>query len=238
MKIEVALEEFGLQERRRGRGEVAAQTAAARGALREYLVDYAGYRDTTEITPRDLMDFLLDYYPSQEEPDAEVALALLGASAGLALWLVERGERDLALFAAREEDLRRDLPRVLGALSLLKDHARREDLETHLEAGPESDNGASATLGAGLDRVARLDEVRYAAAEEEYYTVTEVAELALSLQSAEREALGQPAAAPVAVPAAASELLRPGDIIHAEIAPGPVGWELLDVFGIRPGGYE
>jgi hypothetical protein len=238
MKLDAALDEFGLLERRRHRGEMGGEGAAALAALREYLADYSGYQETTQITPRDMLDFLLEYYPSQEETEPNVALALLGAAAGFALWLVERGERNLAPFAAREEDLRRDLPRALNALALLKEHARREDLRTDLEATTENGDEAPASIGSGLDRMARLDEIAYAAAEEEYYRVEEVRRDRLVLSSSERAALGQEPVEAVMVPAAAAELLRPGDIIHAEIAPGPEGWELLEVFGIRPGGYE
>ena len=60
----------------------------------------------------------------------------------------------------------------------------------------------------------------------------------LSLQSSSREILREGVAAPVHVPGPAAALLRPGDILYAEIAPGPTGWEVLEVFGLRPGGYE
>ena len=237
MNLSSALEEFGLLQRRKHRGEEGQRTAAALAGLREFLVDFSGYGNTEDVRPGDLMIFLLDYYPAEEEPDTDVALALLDAAAGFALWLLERGERALAPFAAREDRLRQDLPRVLEALALMKDHARREDLDTSRTlADPEAGEDVG-SIGAGLSRVARLDEIDYAASEEEYYTLLKSTEGALELESAEREALGEGPVGPVSVPARASELLKPGDIIHAEIAPGPSGWELLEVFGIRPGGY-
>lgn len=238
MNLSNALEEFGLLQRRRRRGEEGQRTAAALAGLREFLVDYSGFEETEQVRPPDLMTFLLDYYPAEEEPEPEVALALLEAAAGFALWVVERGDRTLAPFLAREERLRRDLGRVLEALSALKAHARREDIGGAVALAAEDEQGDVGSMGAGVSRVARLDEVDYPSAEEEYFTVRRAEPEKLELQSAEREALGEGPVGPVIVPARASELLRPGDIIHAEIAPGPAGWELLEVFGIRPGGYE
>ena len=237
MKLQTALDEYELLQRRRRRGDEGRLAAVALGALREYLQDYSGYEATEDITPRDLFQFLLDYYPSQEEPDPEVAAALLEATAGFARWLLERGERTLAPFAVAEERLREDLPRVLEALLELKEHTHRDDLAPPVELEDEEGQEPVGALGSGVSRVARLDQVDYVAAQEEYYTVRSARGAALTLQSAEREALGEPPAEPVPVPAAAAERLRPGDIIHAEIAPGPEGWELLEVFGIRPGGY-
>lgn len=238
MNLPSALEEFGLLQRRRRRGEEGQRAAAALAALREFLVDYSGFESTEDVSASDLMTFLLEYYPAEEELDAQVALALLDAAGGFALWLLERGERGLAPFAAREERLREDLPRVVEALALLKEHARREDIESSLTLDGAEGEAEIGSVGSGLSRVARLDEVDYAAAEDEYYTVRQSREGALELHSAERRALGEGPVGPVPVPARAVELLRAGDIIHAEVAPGPAGWELLEVFGIRPGGYE
>jgi hypothetical protein len=235
MTLEGALEEFSLLQRRRHRGEDGRRFAAALDALREYLLNYSGFTEPGDISPRDLLHFLLDYYPSQDEPDAEVALALLEACAGFALWLTERGERRLAPFLRDEDPLRRDLPRVLEALSLLKEHADRDRLTPPVLA--EDGEEPPAAVSSGMDRVAHLDRLDYGAAEEEYFRVTAVGEAAVALQSVEREALGEGAVEAVPVPAPAAGLLRAGDIIHAEIAPGTGGWELLEVFGIRPGGY-
>lgn len=237
MKLETALDEYSLLLRRRHRGDDGRRTVTGLAALREYLMDYSGYDDTESVEPRDLFHFLLDYYPSQEEPDAEVAVALLEVTAGFAQWLVERGQRSLASVAAAEERLREDLPRVLSAYTVLRDHARRDDLSSTIELADEESGVELGTMEGGVNRTAHLDRIDYAAAEEEYFTVRSAGGGVLALQSAEREALGEVPAAPVLVPPAALELLRPGDIIHAEIAPGPAGWEILEVFGIRPGEY-
>jgi len=236
MKLEAALDEYELRERRRNRGEDRRQADLARAALREYLLEYSSFEETGELRAGDLFTFLLEYYPSQEEPETEVALALLDAAEALTLWLLERGERGLAPFAGAAERLREDLPRTIQAQAVLQEHARRDDLTPAVPLAEEDGDGDAGSLSSGVDRVAHLDRLDYGAAEEEYYTVREVEAGAVLLHSAEREALGE-GLLRVLAPAPASELLRAGDILHAEVAPGPAGWELLEVFGVRPGGY-
>lgn len=236
MKLIAAFDEFSLLLRRRHRGDEGRLTTAALAALREFLVDYSGFDDTREVMPRDLYTFLLDYYPSEEEVDVEVGLVLLETVADLALWLVERGDRALSPVVGARERLRVELPRILQAYDLLRAHTRRDDLEPEVAITDEDEEPRGA-IGSGVNRVARLDEMNYAASETEYWTVQSVQPGALALQTAQREALSEPVLQPVQVPEAAASLITAGDIIHAEIAPGPAGWELLEVFGIRPGGY-
>jgi hypothetical protein len=237
MKLDTALDEFGLLQRRRHRGEEGRRVTLALAALREYLATDAGAEDTEALKPADLIDFLLEHYPSEEQPDPEVALVLLEVCAEFALWLLERSERSLAPFAAAAERLREDLPRVMEALALLREDTRRDDLATTLSLSAEESEEQVAEMTGGLDRLVRLDEVRYHEAQMDYYTVFSLGDDTLALQSSEREALGEGVAEAVKVPARVTGLLRVGDIVHAEIAPGTGGWELLEVFGIRPGGY-
>lgn len=237
MKLDTALDEFGLLQRRRHRGEQGRENTAALAAVREFLLDYSGFEETEAIRPSDFYTFLLEYYPSEEEPSVEVASALLEVTTAFATWLIERGERGLAPFVAASERLRDDVPRVLEARDLLQEHARREDLEPPSALLDEEEERQVGAIGTGVNRVARLDQIDYAAAQEEYFSVVRVQPGELELQSRSREALQEPPLAPVVVTEAASERLRPGDTIHAEVAPGPQGWELLEVFGIRPGGY-
>lgn len=240
MTLEPALDEFELQQRRLHRGEEGRLATLGLAALREFLIDYSGFVETEEVTPRELLTFLLEYYPSEEEPDLPVALSLLNAATGLALFLVERGQRSLAPFVEGERNLREDLGRVLEARALLVEFARKDDLRSEaalVEEEEEEEEQVLGSVSAGVDRVARLDQIDYAAAQIEYFTVAGSGDAGLALTSVERDALGEGPADPVKVPARAAELLRAGDIIHAEIAPGPAGWELLEVFGVRPGGY-
>jgi hypothetical protein len=237
LKLEAALDEFGLDQRRRVRGDEGRQVALAIATLREYLMDAAGLLETGDLSSDDLFDFLLDYYPSQEEPDPAVLTALLEAASGFALWLLDRGETALAPFADAGERLREDLPRVTEALLLLQEHLREAAIAEPTILTDESSGVELGAIGSGADRLARLDELDYARAETDHYRIGSLDERGLTLLSDTRKLLGDGAAGPVAVPAEVAELLRPGDILYAEIAPGPGGWELLEVFGIRPGGY-
>lgn len=237
MNLTQALDEFELLQRRRSPGPEGQLQALALASLREFLVDYSGFEDTQEIRPADLVNFLLDYYPSEEEPDRTVALALLEASAGFARWLVEREERGLAPFITAEFTLRDDLPRVLEAYALLKEHAGRDDLTVPADITDDEGEQVLGEVATQYQRIARLDQVDYTAAEQDHYVVARVDEGAVTLRSQAREVLGEGEASPVLLPPAATKLLRPDDRIHAEIAPGSAGWELLDVFGVRPGGY-
>jgi hypothetical protein len=133
--------------------------------------------------------------------------------------------------------LKVDFPRVLGALELLREHGRRHDLAPPAALVDEDEDEQVGAIGSGVNRVARLDQIDYPSAQQDYWTIARVEPTQLTLQSPQREALGEAPAEPVLVPAVAAGLLRSGDIIHCEIAPGPAGWELLEVFGIRPGGY-
>jgi len=236
MKLIAALDEFSLQQRRRHRGDEGRLTMAALAALREFLVDYSGFEDTRDVSPRDLFTFLLDYYPSEEEVDVEVGLVLLETVADLALWLVERGERTLSPVVGARERLRMVLPRVLQAFDLLRAHTRRDDLAPEMALTDEDEEPRGA-IGSGVNRVVRLDELTYASSETEYWTIQAVKGAALSLQTPQRESLGEVPLQPVQLPEGAAGLLAAGDIIHAEIAPGPSGWEMVEVFGIRPGGF-
>jgi hypothetical protein len=247
MKLDEALDEFDLWMRRSRQGEDRVAATAAASALREYLVDYAAISDSEALRPRDLLDFLLDYYPREEDPDPEVAQILLEVTADLARWLVERDERSLAPYLRVSERLRKDLPRAFEALGLLREHVARLDLSRpHLVEMDEQADGEEeepeeaqpvGVLDSGLHRIASLDEIDYPEAEVARFRVVETAGDHIFVQSPSREALGEPPAGPLRLPAPAAARLKPGDTLHAEIAPGRAGWELLEIFGIGPGGY-
>lgn len=235
MNLTSALEEYGATRRRRAAGEEGRALGLALDALKEYLVEASGYPDTESVSPEDLLDFLFDYYPEEVPPDPAVARILTEVCLGFAEWLLERGDRRFATVVAKAESLREEVPRVIEALALLQEHIARNDLGGSVLAAPEDREEAAAELSAGLDRIAALDRIDYAAAEEEYFRVEAVEEGIVRFQSPERDALGEPPLEVGTLPRAALDLLRPGDTLHAEFAPGPAGWELLEVFGIRPG---
>ncbi len=247
MKLTSAIDEYGLLQRRRQRGEAGQLAALALSALREYLIDRSEMSNSAAVTSHDLFQFLLDYYPSQEQPEPAVATALLDTCAGFARWLVERGETGTAAFAAAEERLRDDLPRVMEALRILREHAHAGDLTPVVPVGQEDDEEEEAPvgfMGSGADRVVDLDKIDYNSAQLDYFTVRRSDSEgaggfgSLALEASSQKAMGEGLADPVRVPAAAASLLRPDDIVYGEIAPGPNGWELLEAFGVRPGRYE
>jgi hypothetical protein len=234
VELDTALNEYELLERRRKRGEEAQIAHLGMAALREYLLTFSELGETAELREDTLFEFLFDYYPREEDPEREVGAALLEVVAGFAQWLVEREVRSQARFVAATESLRKEVPRVLAALAALREHVSRDSLASGVEAELEGGEEPTAVASTGLDRVARLDQVDYDAAEEEYFHVRQITPAGLQLYSLEREALGEGLAGPVRLPVEAASLLRPGDIIRAEIAPAADGWELLEVFSVRP----
>lgn len=234
MDLDTALNEYELLERRRKRGEDAQIASLGMAALREYLITYSELIETSELREETLFEFLFDFYPREEDPEPEVGSVLLEVVAGLALWLLERGETSQTRFVTATETLRENVPRALAALAALRQHVARDSLATGVEAEFEEGEEEPAVASTGLDHIARLDEVDYDAAQEEYFHVRQITPAGLMLFSLEREALEEGLAGPVPVPPEAASLLRVGDIIRAEIAPAAHGWELLEVFSVRP----
>jgi hypothetical protein len=234
MELDTALNEYELLERRRKRGEEAQIVQLGMAALREYLLTYSELVDTTELREDTFFEFLFDYYPREEDPEPEVGAVLLEVIAGFALWLLERDVRSQTRFVAAAESLRKEVPRALAALAALREHVSRDSLGAGVEAEFEEGDEEPAVASTGLDRIARLDELDYDAAQEEYFHVRQITSGGLMLYSVEREALGEGLAGPVRLPVEAASLLRVGDIIRAEIAPAADGWELLEVFSVRP----
>ncbi len=244
MTLAELLTDHDLNIRRRHQGDDGRRLALAFAALREYLLEYAGLIETEQVTSAELFQFLLDYYPGQEEPETEVALALLDVAAGLSRRLLELGDRGTLLFAETEDLLRSELPRVIEALRLLREYTRRNDVRSEMglampaEEGEEDEESIVAAATGGLDLVQDLEAVRFEEAQMDYFTVLRVddseAEGRLALASSSREILGEGIADPVRVPTAAAKLIRANDILYAEIAPGRDGWELLGAFALRP----
>ncbi|MBM3459163.1 MAG: hypothetical protein FJX77_11600 [Armatimonadetes bacterium] len=241
MTLQQALDEFELLQRRRLSGTDREITVTAVRALREYLLDHVGLEQAGELEDWNLYEFLLDYYPSQEQPELEPALFLLRTAAAFSRWLIERGERATAPFLEASDRLAADLPRTLRALELLQEHTRRDDLRSELDLEEPDEEGEGShplgVLSAGLDRVARPGELDYDRAEEDYFAIRDVGAGFFTLSSDSLLALGQESLGPVRAPEAATAELRPGDLFHAEVAPGRDGWQVIEVFGIRPGGY-
>lgn len=248
MNLIEVLEEYELAERRR-RGSEVTYLPVAVAALRDYLHMELGDLEHSELPAETLYSFLLDHYPREEEPDEAVALILLEVAAGVARHAVARGLRTPAPFLTAVARLREDLPRTIRAYRALREQVRPEAPAGRIAVVrggnegedselPEEEEPNPAQLSAGVDRLAHLDRVDYAAAEDGYYTVLGLSSETMTVQSETRRALGEPPVR-VRLPAelAPPGDLREGDTVHAEIAPAEGYWELLDVFAVRPGGY-
>jgi hypothetical protein len=86
--------------------------------------------------------------------------------------------------------------------------------------------------------VIRPEEIDYARAREDYFRVERIDEASIVLQSPTGGELGEEAVGPVRVPRRAAALLRPGDVLYVEVAPGPEYWEILEISQALPGGYR
>jgi hypothetical protein len=234
MILAEALEEYRRHLKSRGSLRRGAAPDAIE-LLREYLVEFAEVEEASDLTLRDLEQLFARWYPRRDEADAGAAAGLLAAVEEWLVWLDARTGGDLALaFASSAERLSTDLPRILEAQARLSAHARRDDLEGEVSLG-----GPTLTvLSSGLSHVIRPDEIDYARAEEDRFQVVSLDGDHAALQTPAREALGELPLAPVLLPPGVVDLLRVGDLLHVEVAPGGAGWEVLSVTALYPGGYH
>jgi hypothetical protein len=208
--------------------------------LLEFLGDYAALQQLEALTLGDLEEFFLDWYLRQPGVDAEFAMTLLEAVRGWLGWTDELyGMAHGVVFQPLYERLREDLPRILEAWTILAEGLRQTQEEEAREAGLEDMTPAATTtlISSGLSRVVRLEEVDYSAAREDYFRIESVGEASLMLQSPSGRELGEAPVGPVRVPEAVAELLHVGDMLYVEVAPGPAGWEILEIERVLPGGY-
>lgn len=233
MNLPKALEEH---ERELGRSAGARRGHALR-LLREYFVEYADLSETDALTTADLQDLFARWYLTHERVDADDVLDLLEATEGWLRWLDHRDEGGRTLpFLALAERLRDDLPRVIAAHDLLRAHVHRHDSDA-----VAAENEVGETLfhvSGGLTHVVRPEEVDYARAEEDHFRVSELGGESAWLQSPAGAATGQEPIGPVLLPPDVAALLRVGDMLRVEVAPTVGGWEVLEVSGVLPGGYD
>jgi hypothetical protein len=220
-------------------GERSEQVVAL-DLLIEFLGDYAALQQLEALTLTDLEEFFVDWYLRQPGVSAEFAVTLLDAVRAWLGWTdeayrMQHGE----MFQPLYERLREDLPRILEAWTTLAERLRLAQEEEAIEAGLEDLTPAATTslISSGLNRVVRPDEVDYSAAREDYFRIVSVDEASLMLQSPSGSELGEAPVGPVRVPEAVAELLRVGDLLYVEVAPGPAGWEILEIARALPGGY-
>lgn len=225
------------QHQRELGASAGAQRIAALRLLRDYLVDYADILEIGALTSFDLEDFFTRWYLAHEQADPEGALDVIEAAEGWLGWLDRRDAGDRVLhFLALAGRLREDLPRAIAADRLLRAHIHRHD-----EAGITAEGSAGGPLlrlTGGVTRVIRPEEVDYARAEQDHFRVEGLEGDRASLQSPVGARLDQPPLFPVLLPPGVASFLRAGDTLCVEVAPTAEGWEVLDVSGVFPGGYD
>src|SRR5206468_956631 len=157
---------------------------------------------------------------------AAVAVTLLDTVRGWLGWCdATYGCRLDETFAPLYDRLRVDLPRVLEAWQLIAGRLRRSRREEEAEAGLSGHGtvGEASLISSGINRVIRPEEIDYSAAREDYFRVEAVAEETVTLQSPTGGELGEAALGPVRVSRRVAGLLRVGDVLYVEVAPGRGG---------------
>jgi hypothetical protein len=240
MTIESSIQQYLSELRETAPREQVEFDLSVLARLQEYLEGDAALEGIETVRADDLRHFVRDWYCGGDDANAEVADRLVRAILGWAGWLDARGDRtgEHAPLSPSLEPLKESLPRAARVTEALRQYARREDLGEAIPVEEAAGGSPLGTISAGVSRVVRPREIDYERAEEDTYEVAEVMARSVSLRSAARQQLGEGPAAPVTVPVRAARLLRPGDILHVEIAPSAKGWEILNVETVYPGGLD
>jgi hypothetical protein len=209
--------------------------------LQEFLGDYASLQTRDALSAADLEEFFVDWYLRRPGAEATFAVTLLETVRDWLEWSDREALPGLSdRFQPLYERLREDLPRVLEAWEILAQELRQAQADEAEEAGLEDLPAlpSAGLVSSGLNRIIRPEEIDYSAAREDYFRIETVEESSLTLQSPTGAELGEGAIGPVPVPERVAELLRAGDILYAEVAPGRQGWEILEIAQVLPGGYR
>jgi hypothetical protein len=247
MEIESAIQQYLTDLKETAPREQVKFDLTVLARLEEYLEGDGALAAAEAIRAADLRGFIRDWYREGEEVTPDTARRLVTAVLGWARWLDRRFTAAAAStaeppplhsLAPALAPLEEGLPRATQAADLLRRYTRRADLRQAIPVEEAAGGSPLGTISGGVARVVRPAEVNYSRAEEDTFVVSEVEERSLTLRSSAREQLGEGPAAPVAVPPQVARLLRAGDILHVEIAPAAVGWEILNVETIYPGGLD
>jgi hypothetical protein len=239
MDLNESLDRFDAALRHRSRGDDLRQRLLALDAVRDYFGSYAALEDPLRLRADDLREFAFSMIHDGEADAAAVGLVLGVLRDWLASLATELDPARRQELGATLAGLRQDVPRAMAAADLLRECVRQGDLSAAVDLVPEEDGEREtplASASAGLDRVARLDEVDYSRGEQDDWEIAAVGEADVTLRRP-AAAGDEPRLGPVPIPPAAAAQLRPGDILSAEIAPAGEDWELLDVQAVYPGGY-
>jgi hypothetical protein len=249
MQIETAIQQYLVELKATAPREQVEFDLAVLARLEEYLEGDGTLAAAEAIRAPDLRGFIRDWYREGEDVRPETARRLVAAVRGWALWLDHRFAAVAVPSSAADAPLlpplapvlaplEESLPRAARAAELLRRYTRREDLSQAIPVDEAAGGSPLGTISGGVSRVVRPSEVDYDRAEEDTYVVSGVEEQSLALISPAREQLGEGPASPVLVPPQVSRLVRAGDILHVEIAPAGLGWEILNVETIYPGGLD
>jgi hypothetical protein len=254
MELETGIQQYLIELKEKEPRERVEFELAVLARLQEFLEGDPQLDRAEAVRTSDLKGAVVHWLRSEEEVTPSAAQGLATAVVGFAAWLDRQfasasgadsatdraptgsGERDriAPLLAPLEEEL----PRVARVTDILRRHIHREDLGEAIPVEDVPGGSPLGTISGGISRVIRPAQIDYGRAEEDTFTVTEVHDRSVALLSPAREQLGEGPAAPVAVPARATRLLRVGDILHVEIAPAGTGWEILNLEAVIPGGLD
>jgi hypothetical protein len=241
MDLHESIEQYQQQFMREEHDPKHELRSAALALLEEFLGDYASLETLEALSVEDLEEFFIDWYLRRPGAQAAVAVALLDTVRGWLGWCdATYGCRLDEAFAPLCDRLRVDLPRILEAWQVIAERLRRSRHEEEAEAGLAGlgSRGGPSLISSGINRVIRPAEIDYSNAHEDYFCVEAVTEESVTLQSPTGQELGEEAIGPVRVPKRAAALLRAGDVLYVEVAPGQGAWEILEVSQALPVGYR
>jgi hypothetical protein len=252
MELESAVQQYLIERKETTSREDLEFELAVLARLQEFLESEPAVENVEALRTSELRAFIGHWFRSAEAISPESARDLAAAVVGFAGWLdcrsgadssdVPNGrgidQSDRPMLAPPLVSLEDELPRAVRIADLLRRHVHRNDLPDSIPLEEAPGGSPLGTIGAGISRVVRPEEIDYSRAEEDTFRVAAVNERSISLVSPARAQMGEGPAAPVAVPVRAARLIRVDDILHVEIAPSAAGWEILNVEAVIPGGLD
>jgi hypothetical protein len=252
MELEPAVQQYLIERKAKTSREDLEFELAVLARLQEFLDSEPVQENVEALRASDLRAFIGHWFRSAEDITPEAARDLAAAVVAFAGWVDRQsgpdsddmpddrgiGQSDRPLLAPSLLPLEDELPRAVRIADYLRRHVHRNDLPDSIPLEEAPGGSPLGTIGAGISRVLRPQEIDYSRAEEDTFRVAAVNERSVSLISPAREQMGEGPAAPVAVPVRAARLIRVDDILHIEIAPSAAGWEILNVEAVIPGGLD
>lgn len=195
-----------------------------------------GIEETNEVSFKAAAGCLFALCLDPELED-EVVESVCAAVWGFSEWLDHRGHSELRPLASRRGGIERDIQRCRRFAKAIADALAARQIHKVWEALDEGESESIGDLDSGLHHLTDPQELDLEAAELDYFEVRSSDGTQIMLQTDHRDTLGEAPIAPVLLPPGAEGLLRPGDTIHCEVAPGEGGWRITELFALEPGGY-